>query len=270
MVYGVLEALYLQQDALRDLFDALGCENINYKEKYLQIYEIREIRNDVAGHPTKRDNGKYTTYLSRPDLSIKKIKYEETQGGKFIDFDIISNIEKQEEFIKSQLENLLAKLKKEKMEHVEKFKKDKLSDCFQMFCYANEKIYSHGRFYTQNDDMGFKLVNEITEKLKEKLNNRFVNWENTNFADDIKFVEKICNYLLSKPEIINEVSEDSIFLKINLLENMFSHLKNLKGMAKEVDIEYENNFETKYIDGKTELPKIIIKDENGIEVELNV
>ena len=270
MVYGVLEALFLQQDALNDLLDALGYEKINYKENYAEIYKIREVRNDIAGHPTKRNNGQYTTYLSRPDLSLKEIRYEETQNGNFIDFDIISSIETQENFIKNQLEEILNKLIKEKKEHIEKFKNDKLMDCFQMFNYAYEKMYSINGFYTQNDTLGFSLVKGIIEKLKTKLNERFTNWKNTNFASDIEFVEEIYEYLLSKPCIIDEDSKENKFLKISLLENMFSHLKELKDMAKEVDTEYENEFTVEYTDDKTITPQIIFKDENGEEIKLNV
>ena len=92
VIYGLLEGLYMQQVALCDLSKSLGYGDIEYKEKYPDIYAIREVRNDVAGHPTSRNYDCYTTYLSRPDLSIRKIKYEETQDGKFIDFDIISKM----------------------------------------------------------------------------------------------------------------------------------------------------------------------------------
>ena len=270
MVYGVLEALFLQQDALNDLLDALGYKKINYKDNYAEIYAIRKTRNDIAGHPTNRTSTQYTTYLSRPDLSLKKIRYEETQNDTFIDFDILSSINIQENFIKNQLEEILNNLQKEKKEHIEKFKNDKLTDCFQMFNYAYEKTYSISGFYTQNDTLGFSLVKDIIEKLKEKLCKRFVNWENTNFASDIKFVEDIYKYLLLKPEIINEEGNENKFLKRNLLENMFTHLKELKDMAKEVDAEYENNFKIHYSADNTILHKITIKNENNEEIELNI
>lgn len=270
MIYGVLEALYMQQKAIDDLYVALDYEKPNLKRDYPEILYIREVRNDVAGHPTSRTTAEYTTFLSRPDLSLKKIRYEETKNNTFIDFNIIENISIQENYIKNILGELLSKLEQAQKEHIENFKKDKLSDCFQMFCYAHEKVYSQGRFYTQNDNMGFNMVGEMIIKLKEKLNARFVNWENTDFAYDIKFVENNNEYLLSRPEIINEVSEENTFLKINLLENMFSHLEHLKDMAKEVDTDYENNFETKFVNDSVELPKILITNEKGEEVELNV
>ena len=89
--------------------------------------------------------------LSRPDLSLKKIKYEESKEHNFIDVDVISCIKKQEKFIVKQLQNLLELLLKEKKEHIEHFKSDKMLDCFKMFCYASEKVYVENKFYTNTE-----------------------------------------------------------------------------------------------------------------------
>ena len=83
-------------------------------------------------------------------FSLKKIQYQETKNDEFIDVDIISSIDTQEKFIKEQLEEILSKLRDETKEHIEKFKNDKLEDCFEDFIYASGKIYHEG-FYTQND-----------------------------------------------------------------------------------------------------------------------
>ena len=263
MIYGVFTALYLQQEALNDFRHALNYEKVDYEKNYPEIYKIRETRNDVAGHPTYRKRG-YSTCISRftlkGKLSLKELQYQETKNDEFIDVDIISSIDTQEKFIKEQLEEILSKLRDETKEHIEKFKNDKLADCFREFIYARSKIYSDG-FYTQNDPMGFNLVKGIIEKLKEKLNERFVDWKQTDFKNNIENVEEIYNYLLSKPEIINTkinhedddkkgINENE-FLKRNLLEHMFCKLEELKDRAEEVDTEYENNFETKFEDNDT-------------------
>ena len=270
MIYGVLQVLFLQQNALKDLCDALNYKQVDItKENNPKIYEIREIRNDIAGHPTTgRGSSKYTTYLSRhscyyTNLSLRKIQYQETENDKFIDVDIISSIDTQEKFIKEQLEEILSMLRDETKEHIEKFKNDKLEDCFRELIYASGKI-SHEGFYTQNDQMGFNLIKGIIKKLKEKLNERWVNWEQTDFKYNIKSVEEIYTYLLSKPEIINETIHEADdkesfnenkFLKRNLLEHMFCMLDELKNYAEEVDTDYENNFETKFPDNQTP-PKV--------------
>ncbi|MBQ5469361.1 MAG: hypothetical protein IIT54_01925 [Acetobacter sp.] len=279
MIYGVLQVLFLQQNALKDLCDALNYKQVDItKENNPKIYEIREIRNDIAGHPTTgRGSSKYTTYLSRhscyyTNLSLRKIQYQETENDEFIDVDIISSIDTQEKFIKEQLEKILSKLRDETKEHIEKFKNDKLEDCFGDFTYAR----THQDFYTQNDQMGFNLIKGIIEKLKEKLNKRCVDWEQTDFKDNIKSVEEIYTYLLSKPKIINETIHEADdkesfnenkFLKRNLLKHMFCMLDELKKHAKEVDTDYENNFETKFKGNQT--PKkvwVTFDGKNGFQV----
>ena len=284
MIYGVFTALYLQQNALKDLCDALNHKQVDItKENNPKIYEIREIRNDIAGHPTTgRGSSKYTTYLSRhscyyTNLSLRKIQYQETENDKFIDVDIISSIDTQEKFIKEQLEEILSMLRDETKEHIEKFKNDKLEDCFRKLVDARTKIYEEG-FYTQNDQTGFNIVKGIIKKLKEKLNERWVNWEQTNFKYKIKSVEEIYTYLLSKPEIINTKINhgddnernfnENEFLKRNLLEHMICNLEELKDYAKEVDTDYENNFETKFPDNQTP-PEVQITfngGKNGFQV----
>ena len=52
-IYGALQALYVQQDAVKNLCRALGVDYPEYSVK-----KIREIRNDAVGHPTDRNYGK--------------------------------------------------------------------------------------------------------------------------------------------------------------------------------------------------------------------
>ena len=56
LVYGVFQALFIQQDAVRDLCSSLRSLNIsNLNDSRIKetLEEIREIRNDI-GHPTDR------------------------------------------------------------------------------------------------------------------------------------------------------------------------------------------------------------------------
>lgn len=254
LIYGVFEALYLQQDALKTLFSAFNIQNFDFKDNFPEINYIRNIRNDIAGHPTNR--GTHSTYLSRPDLSLKKIRYEESKEHNFIDVDVISCIEKQEKFIVEQLQNLLELLRQEKKKHIEQFKSDKMLDCFEMFYYANEKVYVENKFYTKEDDLGFKLVKKMLSSFTKKVDERFVSWKNTPFSFEIEHAQRIYEYLLSKENLLNEVDEESKFLKRQLLENLFTYLKELYEVAKEIDKKYENNFEDKFIDNNIKMPSI--------------
>ncbi len=59
-IYGALQALFVQQDAVKNLHDAL---KIPYTEDKA-LDKIRNIRNDAAGHQTKRGNKKHSTSLT--------------------------------------------------------------------------------------------------------------------------------------------------------------------------------------------------------------
>lgn len=55
-IYGLLQALFLQQDAANGISTALLGKKIDFKQEYPSLFEIREIRNDTVGHPTLRGN----------------------------------------------------------------------------------------------------------------------------------------------------------------------------------------------------------------------
>jgi hypothetical protein len=84
-VYGVLQALFVQQDAAINLCESLGIqETIN---NHPTLRQIREIRNDSIGHPTKRDRkkGQIASYnfISRPTLDSEGFDLLSDDGDQF-------------------------------------------------------------------------------------------------------------------------------------------------------------------------------------------
>ena len=65
MVYGVLQALVLQQDAVLHLAEALG---LKYELDPL-LKEVREVRNASVGHPTKRLGRARAHFISRVSMT---------------------------------------------------------------------------------------------------------------------------------------------------------------------------------------------------------
>lgn len=55
ILYGILQALFVQQDAARHVLEAL---EVQYPEADPDIIYVREIRNDATGHPTKREGSR--------------------------------------------------------------------------------------------------------------------------------------------------------------------------------------------------------------------
>jgi hypothetical protein len=126
IVYGILQILFVQQDAVTNLADALG---ITYEPDSL-LKEIRDIRNDSIGHPTKRGygDGKKFNFISRPTLKKTGFKlmstYPDDRPPTFRDVKISDLIETQRHKLKSFLAEIVSQLEQEDME-----RREKLSDC---------------------------------------------------------------------------------------------------------------------------------------------
>ena len=69
-VYGTLQALFVQQDAVKHLAESL---QIPYTCDP-SLKEIREIRNDSVGHPTKRGKGSAFNFISRVTIDNQGFK----------------------------------------------------------------------------------------------------------------------------------------------------------------------------------------------------
>jgi len=92
-IYGLLQALYLQQDAIKGIAFALFDENIDFKKDFPDAYAAREFRNDVVGHPTNRTAGKEFVYLVQSSLGKTEFSYfrqtpNERRDDSFVTVDV--------------------------------------------------------------------------------------------------------------------------------------------------------------------------------------
>jgi hypothetical protein len=71
--YGVLQAMFLQQDSLRHIHETLGVPFA----LDATLGHIRSIRNDSAGHPSDRKGGRFNFivrhYLSRQGFQVRSL-----------------------------------------------------------------------------------------------------------------------------------------------------------------------------------------------------
>lgn len=90
-VYGILHSLYMQQDAIISLCEALNiCEKSIILDNSI-LKNIRNIRNNSTGHPSnRRDKGK--TFIAQFSINKYHFCYLEVKGCKteFIDVDLKS------------------------------------------------------------------------------------------------------------------------------------------------------------------------------------
>jgi hypothetical protein len=123
IVYGTLQALFLQQDALFHLAEALTIPET--LDKYARLREVREIRNASIGHPTRQGgataprfnfitrvtlnkNG-FSLLSDMPDGSIKStpisipnLMKDQQRDGVTILANIIAALEEEEEMHREQ------------------------------------------------------------------------------------------------------------------------------------------------------------------------
>ena len=147
LVYGFLQALYLQQDAVRNLHQALG---LPYEIDPL-LDEVHKVRNAVV-HPTDGglDKEKRFRFISR--MSLDKSGFElmtvvpDKNLREFGQVSLGSLLEKQHIQIENVLQTLLEALQKEEMDYRKGVKDESLEELFpQTLHHYFEKVYESVR-----------------------------------------------------------------------------------------------------------------------------
>jgi len=247
-VYGVLQALFIQQDAVAHL-----CESLSLPcriDDYPDLLDIRKIRNESIGHPTKKGRKKeLKTYhfISRPTISkagFQLMTCCEKGKTEFKNILIEEIAKKQRKILSDILQSLTEKLRLEEQAHKKRFRMDKLTEIFSQAHYFVEKIYDglKGGDKTPIGKIGIQMVKkEILGKFANKLKERGIEIET---YDSIKYIYDILSYPI-----------DNLSIYLNNLENrrktnidaqaayifwffVREHIKELEQIAKDIDVEY--------------------------------
>jgi hypothetical protein len=143
-VYGLLQLLYVQQNAVNHLCKSLGIGETSYK--YPRLNEIRNIRHESTGHPTKRDRREpYYHFISQISLSqsgFELLSYFSDGNFEHRYVDIPQLIADQKKYISEILAIVISELELEEKAHKEKFRMEKLSAIFpSTIGYQFEKLF---------------------------------------------------------------------------------------------------------------------------------
>jgi hypothetical protein len=131
-VYGTLQALFVQQDAVEHMAEAI---KIPYTREST-LTEIRKIRNNSIGHPTKSDRQTPIAFnfISRITIGSQGFTlvtaYENGTKTRYKDVDIPDLIAKQRSILSGVLRDVIENLRKEEMEHRQRFADNKLANAF--------------------------------------------------------------------------------------------------------------------------------------------
>ena len=240
LAYGFLQALFVQQDAVRNLHEAL---KISWEPDPL-LTKIRNIRNDAIGHPTKRRGGKCFNFISRP--SITKSGFQlmtivpNQEHPMFRQVSLKDLLDTQHNQLEKALTALLQVLQKEDMEHREKFKSEKLEELFPpLLTYYFEKLYeSILSNHVWGDGADYvSQIHEIITNFNAALENRGIAGAYPGVEYQLQLLEyplsQLAEYFAHKGEWRLNANDAQIFT--SFVQNEISKLRE---MAIEIDEEY--------------------------------
>lgn len=167
--YGILQSLFLQQDAVRHLSEAFNLPHSPSE----RLARIRDIRNSAIGHPTKQggDESRRYNYISRITMAktgFTLMRVSVNEDAKFIDVNLVSIIGEQLSDIQAALSSLSTKLQEADRMHREKFGNNLLKDIFHastgyLFEKVSQGIHSPSH---ENSSFGLSMLISIEEMYK--------------------------------------------------------------------------------------------------------
>lgn len=129
-IFGLLQSLFLQQDATIHLAEALQFE-VKIDE-YPRLKEIRETRNDAAGHPTKRGNParswNFIIQHSAGYESFEVLRWHIPTGHTRSVVKTADIIKDQRQYVAEILKKTLDEMKRRDKEYKVKFNMNKITD----------------------------------------------------------------------------------------------------------------------------------------------
>jgi hypothetical protein len=236
-IYGLLQAMFLQQDAVTHMSESLGIDC----PKNDELEKIRNIRSDSIGHPTNRSYGKSYHFIGRGSMRKASFAYMSTfpdSGLEFNTIDVFDISEKQLKAVTSLLEKVVSILEKREMVHKEKFSDEKLVNLLpQAMSYEFQSVIDGilTPSKRKNGAICLKLIRDLYKKLIQKLKKRGEYPVLAYNINEILYpIEKLEAFFEDREE--NTMSEKDAYIFASFLSN--KHTDILK-LLEEIDQEYE-------------------------------
>ena len=242
-VYGALQGLFLQQDALVDLIKA-----IHPAKEILQndvLKDIREARNASIGHPTRLNRkGKLSAHGIVQNSMTKDgfdlLSYPHKDGKVFMHVPVRDLIEKQRAETVRILLEVVNDLRDQEQVHRDKFRDVKLAKAFDQVGYAFEKIFDDAR-RDSIPHLGRWAVDHLQKSLEDFAKLLKERELNIDAYDSIKFLYDELDHPLAELRkfLLNEPSEVlSSKSAIVFADALQGHFDELRDIAVEIDEEY--------------------------------
>ncbi|MBR5318435.1 MAG: hypothetical protein IKU46_02425 [Peptococcaceae bacterium] len=256
--YGVLQALFMQQDAVESINAVLrNTKSIDWKTDYPDAYKVREFRNDVVGHPTNRSE-KWFMHLAQISLQKESFWYSKastkTEESKHISVDVLKAINDVQKCNKEVLEKVVEEMDRDFKAYIEKHKDRKMTEIFDSLDYAIQNIVEN----SHSKDHYYNRTKQMVKECEEELVLRYGAVENVDpynyLLKEIHEIYKLLDEGLSKVP-----SDFSGGIEKYLLQCLFYKLDELKDYCKETD-EYFENYGKTIINEKADIEITFVED----------
>ena len=173
-IYGLFQAIFMQQDAVRNFAEGLRLPDINITTD-ADASKVREMRNKYFGHHKYKREG-VTTYhgISRMTVGSNHITAWTYPNFSTEDINLEEAIATNQEYVVDALKRIFSNMIKKKNEYIKSIEEN-LSEDRQG--YAFEKLYSW--VYGDTEDravmarFSLKTIRECIDKLEQGLRERF-------------------------------------------------------------------------------------------------
>ena len=241
--YGLLQALFVQQDAVENIYEVFFDEKIKWKEEYPKAYVVREMRNDVTGHPLNRDNH-FFIYLVQMYMKKDSISYlkddVKTLENEMIKVNLMESIEDSAKCINHVLARVLEKLDSEHKVYIMNHKDVKMVDIFRSLSYAREKIVCRDSVM---EPALYKITKDMVKNCKEEVIKRYGSISAIDAYDSIfKDVDELYDLIDNGVPNSNMSQKDEVVYRLK--ENLILKLEALEGLCKETDEYFEKEFKS--------------------------
>jgi len=243
--YGVLQALFVQQDALRHLIDIIS-PSVRVELSDV-LKEIRDLRSASIGHPTefKRKGEKSVHAINRSTLAkngFQMLSFGEKNGTSLKNVPVSALIANQRKEATRILLEVVKKLEEEDRMHREHFRETKLGQAFNQVLYAFEKIFEdlRGNRQTTMGAWGANHLQCSLDQFESLIKARGMNLET---YDPIKYRYDETKYPLGELTKYFESRESDILKRetaVVFAEALHGHFAELMDIAGEIDQDYES------------------------------
>lgn len=244
--YGVIQAFFVQQDAIKHLYEIIKGEEFSLKKESPLLFKIRECRNDIVGHPTKRGGrGKDPVsycYISQTSLNKSGFQYMTTKDDRsdaeFITVDLEGDIDTQEREVSRILSEILDELKKKIRMKKEEFKKQLLTDLIGDCRFEFKKLYDSNRDWAETH---FEIIQNRIADVRAGIIERYgsLNAEThlPVFFEKLTHIENTLKLLmpLSADFDADDFDKEKYYQRSIYIDAFEKAVDELKGFCKEID-----------------------------------